>query len=458
MRNLATSLLFAALTYTALAFPGLFGVNTSTIGSAGKGSPASEPSGTNYYVRSGAGGAGNGTNWTDAYTAFGTSAGQVNPAALTRGATYYVADGTYGGMTVSTAASGTTGITIRKATVGAHGTSSGWSDTYGDGQAVFSSQVSFFTPYINFLGVSRNEADWFDDTAYGFKVATPSDNVAVYAITSNSLIEYVAVIAKVLPGSSALQIDCFNFNGADPAQPVTNTRVSRCLTRNGCQGFFMRNTTYCTIEYCASEDAKSTDASHGEVVNWYGGPFGTVENNIYRWSIARDNFDPYTTDTGGYKAGTAVVAIVGAAGCQVYGNLFMRNHTSDAAVGWAGTFSGYEVTNLKVYQNTILGGNFQNGVQVETNSTGCEAKNNIWFYNSPAFTSVTHDYNAASADISGESNDQIITLAIFVDPPSDDWRLATNTTAGTNLGAPWNVDMLGNTRTTWSRGAYEYQP
>jgi hypothetical protein len=41
---------------------------------------------------------------------------------------------------------------------------------------------------------------------------------------------------------------------------------------------------------------------------------------------------------------------------------------------------------------------------------------------------------------------------------TEDFRLSANSDAGTNLGAPYNTDMLGNPRTTWSRGALEYQP
>src|SRR5687768_17254029 len=43
------------------------------------------------YVRQGATGSGNGSDWTNAYTSL--------PASLVRGDTYYVADGTYAGYT-----------------------------------------------------------------------------------------------------------------------------------------------------------------------------------------------------------------------------------------------------------------------------------------------------------------------------------------------------------------------
>src|SRR5688500_534390 len=68
-----------------------------------------------FYVRAGATGAQNGSDWTNAFTRL--------PASMVRGATYYVADGTYdGSIAFNTPASGTTYIFIKKATESAHGT------------------------------------------------------------------------------------------------------------------------------------------------------------------------------------------------------------------------------------------------------------------------------------------------------------------------------------------------
>jgi hypothetical protein len=92
------------------------------------------------YVRAGATGAGTGADWTNAYSTL--------PASLTRGATYYVAAGTYGGYTFNGAASGTTPITVRKATIADHGSSTGWLDSYGQGAATLSS-LDFSTKYVN---------------------------------------------------------------------------------------------------------------------------------------------------------------------------------------------------------------------------------------------------------------------------------------------------------------------
>ena len=59
-----------------------------------------------HYVRADATGAGNGSDWTDAYTTL--------PATMIRGDTYYLADGDYVGYDFDTAATGSTFIYIVK--------------------------------------------------------------------------------------------------------------------------------------------------------------------------------------------------------------------------------------------------------------------------------------------------------------------------------------------------------
>lgn len=87
----------------------------------------------NCYVYGGANGTGNGSSWTNACTGF---TGTCDPSNMTRGVTYWVAAGSYGGVTFSTADSGTSVITIEAATASNHGPASDWSSSFA-GQAVF---------------------------------------------------------------------------------------------------------------------------------------------------------------------------------------------------------------------------------------------------------------------------------------------------------------------------------
>ena len=142
----------------------------------------------NCYVRSAATGAGNGSDWTNAYKSL--------PASLTRGVNYYVAAGSYPNHTFADADSGTTLITILAATTASHGTATGWSSSY-VGQATFTCSSScgdiivFATDYYMFSGVYRStttgnpETDWVLESGYGFKVDN-SNSKAGGAIAAGS--------------------------------------------------------------------------------------------------------------------------------------------------------------------------------------------------------------------------------------------------------------------------------
>jgi len=81
------------------------------------------------YVRPGGGGAKDGSDWANALSGL--------PSVLERDATYWLGAGNYSGYTFDDGASGQMGITLRKATAPEHGTDTGWSAAYGNGQAVF---------------------------------------------------------------------------------------------------------------------------------------------------------------------------------------------------------------------------------------------------------------------------------------------------------------------------------
>ena len=94
----------------------------------------------NHYVRDGAIGANNGSDWINAWTSL--------PSSLIRGDTYYIADGTYFGYTFDDAESGTSIITIKKAIESDHGSETGWDLSYGDGVATFTSTITISSGYL----------------------------------------------------------------------------------------------------------------------------------------------------------------------------------------------------------------------------------------------------------------------------------------------------------------------
>jgi len=93
---------------------------------------------------------GDGSTWAAAATPGGAGAFNALPATLIRGDTYYLADGSYGAYTFDDAESGELYIYIKKAIVTAHGTETGWSNAYGDGQAVFSVSATTWGGILGF--------------------------------------------------------------------------------------------------------------------------------------------------------------------------------------------------------------------------------------------------------------------------------------------------------------------
>lgn len=156
---------------------------------------------------------------------------------------------------------------------------------------------------------------------------------------------------------------------------------------------------------------------------------------------------------------------------KVYGCIFAATSGTslNGGNGLFGTWTNFNFANCKIYNNTFVssslrcGGLFGGTIP----PTGSEFKNNL-IYNTAVdawsgdvgYTRLTRSHNwfASAPENPGESNQQTSSGSPFVNIATEDFRLSANSDAGTNLGAPYNVDMLGNTRTTWSRGAYEYQP
>jgi hypothetical protein len=103
----------------------------------------------NCYVRAGAAGSGNGSDWTNAYTDL--------PASLQRGTTYYVAAGTYPPHVFNDPDAGSALITVKAPTVALHGTDTGWNNLY-QGQALW----ECLTTSCNIWDVSHEDDIVFD--------------------------------------------------------------------------------------------------------------------------------------------------------------------------------------------------------------------------------------------------------------------------------------------------------
>lgn len=400
----------------------------------------------NHYVRQGA--SGSGSDWTNAYATL--------PASLTRGDTYYVADGSYSSYTFDDDASGTSVITIKKATASDHGTDTGWTSTYGDGQAAFG-EFQFTRPYYAIDGATRNESNWKDSAAYGIKTTgvrssrldgghSPSgecsgDNLSFrYMHVGTNTTSY-----STFSGGRSFYIG--GFGGGSMA--CQNWTISKVLIQN-------------TEEIqCAGGDGITVEDSYIYTVWAKEAMRGQIycSNVVFRRNTLENACltKPGTTD----RCTAELAAWDGTSmdHWEVYGNTIWRYgsdiENSNGVIligdnGWGGNI-GPVTNNSVAYNNTIAGiivAASDNYVQLNGGS-GNVARNNLG-YNSD--TTVGFGANTVSNNMYATSNP-------FVNYSSGNFRLTAPTASGYTLSSPYNTDPDGNVRGAdgvWDIGAYEY--
>lgn len=403
-------------------------------------SPAAE-----HCVRAGASGSGSGVDWTNAYTAL--------PSTLTRGDTYYIADGTYAGYQFNDLESGTTLITIKKATVADHGTSTGWDNAYGDGVATFTGSLFFMTDDWVFDGqVGGGPGSWH--SGHGFKVSgsiqiNPSWNdvhtweVGVDNGGDDTAIRHVEIEGTLTPSTD----DSISFANN------TGVTISHVWTRNGdnCPFNIFVSTNW-VVEYSSNSEFASSEEHHAEIFFLYGKGGGEIRYNLFRWAES----------TGGIMVHNPDEAAV-----HIHGNVFYRasgetwSYGGDGLVGTWTNRADLECHNLYVVNNTFINIPDNAAGPIGTTPGSVRVWKNNYFYNSDtglpnaAWTADYNHYQDSGSE--SESNGTTGTGDPFVDFASYDFRLESNTTAGEDLGSTYGTDMLGNTRTTWTRGAIEFQ-
>ncbi|MGZ6395252.1 MAG: hypothetical protein ACXWQA_13700 [Pseudobdellovibrionaceae bacterium] len=391
----------------------------------------------NHYIRSGATGANNGSDWSNAYTAL--------PTTLVRGDTYYIAGGSYAGKTFDTPVSGTSVITIKGASVADHGIATGWSDTYSveNAQAVWTSQVTFSTSYWMFDG-SVGPLWSRTPSQYGFLFSPMQYSIlvsAANAITTNVVISHIAATA---PSGDMEKL----FVSTYSLKPTNYITISHSYL-NGWQNAYVASSDGLTMdnwvfEYNMCLNGFSSPAHHGE---WLNNNYGYMTNQTTRYNWFE-----------GAQNGTGVIVANNNdnVDAKIYGNVF-----KDIAEG-NGIITGTSAGNLvspQVYNNTFI--NCTSGGWIGGNTTGTPVVYNNLIYNMDASASVTTDYNAyfQTTNTPSEAHGQIGSGSPFVNEPGNDLRLLAATSGGTILSSPYNMDLNGNVRGAdgiWDRGALEF--
>jgi hypothetical protein len=424
--------------------------------------------GTARYIRDGATGANTGLNWTDAHDDL--------PTPLTRGRTYCVADGSYVTYTFDDTISGTTEITIKKATIGDHGTSTGWVDAYGDGQAEWNTMI-FTTGYYTIHGAGRSSLT----AGHGIRIGdVGSCHGQLIVIGTGGVGGSHHLTFKYLEVAGLGYIDnptCadrgfYANGGVDGVHDIT---VQYSHLHGMFVPFLTRYTYNWLVERNYIADNSSTPENHAE----------TWSDNASDEVTLRYNYIKNPEGSGMIFVGNGGTELSAndtntSSNWHLYGNIiFQQGYTTGANHngGIAGVaYCSNSGTNQNwcdgwlIFNNSIV--NFDSGTQPArfffedvTGITQPIARNNIFYSNGAGAqhlnVTLTHNWYHSTTHTADSSNEQTGAGDPFVALASENFHLTAATTAGSTTSQPGGntFDLDGVTRGadgTLDRGAFDY--
>lgn len=430
-------------------------------------------------------GAQTGADWNNAYAGL--------PATLVRGDIYYLADGNYGNhLSLTTPASGTLTIEIRKAQSYDNCTSTGWNtSTMGSAQAYWASTGSGQMVKISggywIINGNGNNAGTSEIGCGGVQANPPSTmlgpapNPAACGIRiDDSTCTSTAVDgcdggSGVMNGGGANilweSVEWFgqglNASGNNNSEtyfwfatsPLTSVTITHCYLHNAGTTFFTvvnGNWNNGSFDHNYVWGVHDGSTNHGEAIQLQGSNSGdVVHHNIFRDQQTNGDMVAVISGTQSNMAFYDNVDF-----CSSGGTSTTCRHND----GVIGCFNSQTCSNYLIYNNTFsfpsnCGWNVTGGPSTMT------VENNIW-YNCGSIGmsggTNTVDYNSylnsgrsavGSHDVSSSSApNPFVNLAVGnlnLASENADWnnRLA--------LSAPYNVDLYGNTYSS-DRGAAQY--
>lgn len=416
----------------------------------------------NHYIRQGSTGLNNGSDWTNASTEL--------PENLVRGDTYYIADGTYGAHTFNDAESGTTYITIRKATATDHGTDTGWQSSYGVGQAVFKGLINFTKGYYIWDGITGTGSDY---GSYGFKIV-PLSCPSASQLLGIPGIGYSSYQVNNIRVSHTAMVQCGEGDGSynqtgiyslarDASYASSDITISNNYFSNASSNMLIRQARNWTISDNYFNGNWSSPDNHGQQISPATTSYIYLYNNIFRNSA--------TFIIGAHNEGG------GNSNWLVFNNIAIGGTLSAGfAMAESGETNG--LLSSQFHNNTFVGVDFGGrgavfvGTLTDVATQKSYAYNNL-FYNciNPRMDNVdktagaiVHDNNAYLActgiySSAAESAPLIDSADPFVDLESGNYRLAVGAKPnyrGKNLSIYFTTDKDGKPRASslWSIGAY----
>ena len=403
---------------------------------------ASSAQAANHYILPNAAGSGNGNDWLNAFGGI--------PSTLVRGDTYYIAGGSYGIHRFSQAASATY-VYLKKANAADNSGVAGWQSSFATAQAVFTATGSATVFDIEMNNLSIDGVTGSGTSGHGIKLETTGTGDlgtgSGYCIQS---------ISTAPDGLILKHLECaapLNNQGLNMSKPLVSNSVWGTGDNSLFQYLYVHGGLVSVlvdghnqiIDHCYLQNAGGQQ--HSEIIN-----AANVQNLTVRYCVLENLIGPNGTTYVEPQVNGGTVPN----GIYIYGNVFKATSSTDQENNPSvfSSTSGEQVLNVFIYNNTFYGlrpnpAGFQDsGIRGDNSASTITVQNNVWqaCTYAPSFQSVqVQDHNVLN------------TGAIsFVNAAAGDFHLTVNTSAGVNLGSPYNVDPDGRTRTTWSLGAYEF--
>jgi len=435
------------------------------------------------------------------------------PAAPVRGDVYYLADGSYGTYSPTTATSGTTRITIKKAQSYDYGRvsdgctndiSAGWNvATMGSSQAVFSGVGGTVSTtgnqgYYTFDGNGKtttagcgvSPAVNAAASDCGIKMSASGTSASTYGVLwINST--YDSGVSR----ATGWSVRYVEIAGAGDAEiNVSNGNEHTLYCRNGCNNFLFEHNY---VHDCGT-DCIDTPYGSGVTFNlnhFRRNPIPTAANHGQFWLADGDQNDDYVWSNNLIQdmVGTAYWAVLNggqASNWEIYNNvIFQTDPTRHIDTG---TFvvinSGSNAQNINIIGNTWVNdhstysGHFT--FACEGICTGTITFENNLLYQivddqdgtnpvgSSQFPSTIANHNSyinvpGTIGLLGASD---VDVASGASSPFANWSSyhfqiageSKNVNGGLVLSSPYDFDALGSSRPgsdgDWDRGAFEYSP
>lgn len=371
-----------------------------------------------------------------------------NTTGFTRGNIYIIVDGSYGSKTLSTVASGTSTITIKKASAADSGVA-GYATTLHDGVATFGT-ITVATQYWIVDGMTRTESfTWTAPTGYGFSASSIFASSGDSHDADNSQFRYIDIGSAYDENPSAAVItnysECIYL-----VYNQTDITFTRCAIHNykgtGLQGAGSDNLTF---EYCDIGPGWGKEALRGGNGSISSG--WIIRYNRFYQSSQTDPNDP----TSGITAEIGIWSWTGTAtGHAIYGNVFYNNKTGgrNAVIAVGGDNSGWpgDGADGTVCYNNTFAGMPEDGAfgMIDLNGASTIVRNTLFW-----------DTLGVGIGATTTSDNDDAVSDPFVSYSTKDFRLSGPTGPGFTLSTPYNTDPSGNTRGTdgtWDVGAYEF--